>query len=126
MDSTNFIMLNIVPKSEAIESVKILGSEINIKWSQTFGVLFSIIGIAIAVSVAFGLLIANRIITPVKQLTNSVAKLTHEDALVAVVKSKNDIQINSILEAQDDEIGDLTRAFKGMIESIRTDVNNNI
>ncbi len=37
------------------------------------------------------------------------------------MESKEDIRIDAELESQTDEIGDLTRAFKGMLNAIKKD-----
>jgi methyl-accepting chemotaxis protein len=83
--------------------------------------LIIIILIAGAVSVFLGTAIAGQITKPVKILTRSIQKLTSQDSVTSMLRSGEDIIIDEALEAQDDEIGDLTRAFKGMLSAIKED-----
>ena len=121
--NTEYIIATVVPESEAVASVAELANTIAIASRNVNTTLIIIIAIAAVISVGIGTLIAGQITKPVKILTQSIKKLTTQDALLSIMNSNEDIRIDAKLEAQNDEIGDLTRAFKGMLNSIKKDQN---
>jgi methyl-accepting chemotaxis protein len=121
IENTEYIVATVVPEEEAVASVADLASAIAKASRNVNTTLIIIIAIAAAISVGIGTLIAGQITKPVAVLTQSIKKLTKQDALLSIMNSDEDILIDSKLEAQNDEIGDLTRAFKGMLNSIKKD-----
>jgi hypothetical protein len=121
INGTNFILINVVSEEDALASVDILQIEVSKAIRNVQVTLIIIILIAGAVSVFLGTTIAGQITKPVKILTRSIQKLTSQDSVTSMLRSGEEIIIDEALEAQDDEIGDLTRAFKGMLSAIKED-----
>ncbi len=124
INGTNFILINVVPEVDAIASVAVLQIEVDKAITGVQITLIIIILIAGAISIFLGTMIAGQITKPVKILTESIQKLTSQDSVATILNSGTDIVIDESLEAQDDEIGDLTRAFKGMLSAIKEDSKN--
>ncbi|UYP45859.1 hypothetical protein NEF87_002144 [Candidatus Lokiarchaeum ossiferum] len=121
---TDFILVNVVSEDDALASVAVLQGEVSKAIRAVQITLIIIILIAAGVSVFLGTMIAGQITKPVKILTESIQKLTSQDSVSSMLTSGEDIVIDETLEAQDDEIGDLTRAFKGMLSAIKEDSKN--
>jgi len=121
INGTNFILINVVSEEDALVSVDILQIEVSKAIRNVQLTLIIIILIAGAISVFLGTTIAGQITKPVKILTRSIQKLTSQDSVTSMLRSGEEIIIDETLEAQDDEIGDLTRAFKGMLSAIKED-----
>ncbi len=119
INGTNFVLINVVPEAEALLSVAELQIEVDAANKNVRTFLIVIIILAGIVSVLLGVLIASKITKPVEELTNSIKKLTSQSDIRSMLKSDSEIVIDSKLEAQDDEIGDLARAFKGMLSSMK-------
>lgn len=116
---TDFIVVTLVPEEEALASVGILRDQIQAVRQRNTIVLVVVVLIAAAISVGLGTLIAGQITRPVQALTEAVKKLTTQDAISNIVQSDANILVDPALESQDDEIGDLTRAFKRMLVNIK-------
>lgn len=121
IENTDYIVATVVPENEAVASVSELSNNIARAARNVTITLILIIIIAGVVSAGIGTLIAGQITKPVGLLTRSIQKLTKEDAIRTIMESKEDIRIDAELESQTDEIGDLTRAFKGMLNAIKKD-----
>lgn len=119
IENTEFIVASVVYQEEAIQSVETLSLEIDKVINRVTVELIIIIAIAAVISIGIGTLIAGQITKPVGSLTRAIKKLTKQDAISTIINTEDDILIDSELESQGDEIGDLTRAFKGMLNSIR-------
>ncbi|MHA1746899.1 MAG: cache domain-containing protein [Promethearchaeota archaeon] len=118
---TDFILVNVVAEEDALASVAVLQEEVSKAIKNVQVTLIVIILLAGAASVFLGTTIAGQITKPVKVLTESIQKLTSQDSVRSILQSGEEIVIDEALEAQDDEIGDLTRAFKGMLSAIKED-----
>ncbi|MHA1612079.1 MAG: cache domain-containing protein [Promethearchaeota archaeon] len=121
---TDYIVVTLVPEDEALLSVSQLEENIRIVNARNTITLIIVIAVAGALSVGLGTILAGQITKPVKALTDAVKRLTKQDAIAAIVQSDSDILIDPALESQDDEIGDLTRAFKNMLTSIKNERQN--
>ncbi|TFH26886.1 MAG: HAMP domain-containing protein, partial [Promethearchaeota archaeon] len=121
---TDFIVVVVVPEDEALQSVSQLEENIQVVNARNTLTLIIVIVVASALSVGLGTILAGQITKPVKALTDAVQRLTKQDAITAIVQSDKDVLIDPALESQDDEIGDLTRAFKNMITSIKNERAN--
>jgi nitrogen fixation/metabolism regulation signal transduction histidine kinase len=114
----DYICLIIVPENEAIASVAPLQQRIE---GTTLTSLVQLLVITIGsfiISLTVGIWMSNRIISPISHLTNVASKMA-TDRVREDILGELDLQIDQELENQDDEVGDLTRAFKGMLSTIR-------
>ncbi len=121
---TNYIVVTVVPEVEALQSVAQLEEKIQTVNARNTITLIIVIVIASALSVGLGTILAGQITKPVQALTDAVKRLTKQDAISAIAQSDKDVLIDPALESQDDEIGDLTRAFKNMLTSIKNERQN--
>lgn len=110
-----YLLLIIVPREEAIESVKAIDDQISDSQSQvtTSTIIFSVITL-IGV-LAIGLWVATIVTRPIQRLTNLADQITRnitdEDIL-------HDVSFDMNLK-RDDEIGDLTKSFSDMVHHLR-------
>lgn len=124
VNSTNFVLVNAVPESEVVAPVAQLSVEIQKASTVVIYGTIVIIVVALVISVIVGTSIAGKITRPVQKLTRVVRGLTQLDVASAVLKSDETIQLDERLEQQNDEIGDLTRAFKKMLNTIKQDARD--
>ncbi len=115
-----YVVLIIVPINEAIKSVATLQNRINSTTTiNTFEILTLILITAI-LSLIIGILISNQIIKPISRLTSIASKMS-TDNIKRDLQGNIDLSIDKDLETKQDEVGDLTRAFNNMIQTIRND-----
>ncbi|MFX0205032.1 MAG: cache domain-containing protein [Candidatus Hodarchaeota archaeon] len=114
----DYICLIIVPVSEAIASVQVLSQRIDAQTITTIVQALLIISGAVIISMTLGIWISNRIIRPITHLTQIASKMA-TDQVREDLLGELDLQIDSELERQNDEVGDLTRAFKGMLNALK-------
>jgi HAMP domain-containing protein len=109
-----------VPLSEVLESIPILEARIALanQGATSFILLVTVAGFLLAGVVAVA--ISNTITKPLQYLmdlaTRNVAAMIREDRL-----DTKDLQVDSTYMSKDDEIGELARAFQGMLDTIRED-----
>ena len=114
--SSNFVLLIFVKESEAIQAV--IGIENNIANAQSQVTLTTMIVVLVTfiAVLGVGLLLANRISKPIVNLSESalniVSHVTEKDFI-----QKVDFDSSS---AQDDEIGELSKSFSHMIDSMKS------
>lgn len=116
----DYICVISVPLGEVLESIPLLEARIADQNTQaaTYIILVTIGGILVAGVVAVA--ISNTITRPLQYLMDlaerNVAARIRDQPLDA-----GDLQVDATYIAQDDEIGELARAFQGMLDSIRED-----
>ena len=118
IDKGGYVVLIIVPVNEAIKAVGPLQTRINDTTTVNTVEILTIIVLTAVLSILVGLLISNQIIKPVSRLTSIASKLS-TDNLRRDILGDLDLSIDKELESQEDEVGDLTRAFTHMIQSIK-------
>jgi HAMP domain-containing protein len=116
----DYICVISVPLDEVLESIPLLEARIAEQNAQaaTYIILVTLGGIIIAGAVA--VVVSNTITRPLQYLMDlaerNVAARIKDQPLDA-----GDLQVDATYIAQDDEIGELARAFQGMLDSIRED-----
>jgi len=116
----DYICVISVPLSEVLESIPLLQARIVEQNAQaaSYIILVTIGGILVAGIVA--VVISNTITRPLQYLMDlaerNVAARIRDQPL-----DTGDLQVDATYIAQDDEIGELARAFQGMLDSIRED-----
>ena len=113
--TNHFVLLIFVKEAEAIEAIiDIEKNIVNTQLQVTYATIFVVVVIFSAVLVV-GLLLADRISKPIANLSESalniVSHVTEKDFI-----QKIDFDSSS---AQDDEIGQLSKSFSNMIESMK-------
>ncbi len=115
-----YICIIIVPVDEALAAIPQLQSRINeTNSSATLFILAITVG-GIVLAGAAAVVVTNQIARPLQYLMdlamrNVEAMIKQEDM------SAEDLQVDTSFTEQDDEIGELARAFQGMLETIRED-----
>jgi len=116
----DYICVISVPLDEVLESIPLLQARIVEQNAQAarYIILVTIGGILVAGIVA--VVISNTITRPLQYLMDlaerNVAARIRDQPL-----DTGDLQVDATYIAQDDEIGELARAFQGMLDSIRED-----
>ncbi|MFX0098391.1 MAG: cache domain-containing protein [Candidatus Hodarchaeota archaeon] len=121
--STGFSLAVIVPEEEVISVVDDLSISINSATTSVLVQTYSIIAVAAILAIFFGLLVSGKIIIPIKKLIEFSSRISTDKVHNRSIRSR-DFKIDEKLENQDDEIGDLTRAFKNMIVSLQKEKDN--
>ncbi|MFW9845676.1 MAG: cache domain-containing protein [Candidatus Thorarchaeota archaeon] len=120
VDKAGYICVIVVPLEEVLEAVPALESRIGTANQQAtmFILTITVAGIVIAAAVAVA--VSNQITGPLQYLmdlaTKNVAAMIRQDPLDTL-----DLQVDTSYTSKDDEIGELARAFQGMLDSIRED-----
>ncbi|MHA2098588.1 MAG: cache domain-containing protein [Candidatus Kariarchaeaceae archaeon] len=110
-----YLLLIIVPRDEAIESVKAIDAQISDSQNQvtTSTIILSVITLIGVLGI--GLWVATIVTRPIQRLTNLADQITRnvtdEDIL-------HDVSFDMSLN-RDDEIGDLTKSFSDMVHHLR-------
>ncbi|MFX1390943.1 MAG: cache domain-containing protein [Promethearchaeota archaeon] len=116
---SNYTLGIIAPSQEVLAPVRILQDNINRNLTIQLSIIFTVLGIIIAVVLIMGLKISDSIIKPIKKLTNLALQLATEDIRKTVLdKSEAFEELETIIE-KDDEIGGLSRSFKNLILMVR-------
>jgi len=82
-------------------------------------VMFSILGVILALALWIGISTANSVVQPIQKLTNMALKLSTEDIKKTVAGGDVSTMLDRELEEKDDEIGNLTKAFKGLVRAVQ-------
>jgi HAMP domain-containing protein len=116
LESTGFILGVVVSEEEVLESVE--ESKDNIE-STTFTTIIGVLvidAIALVAILIVGLVMANRIVTPINKMINVADKIGRGEIDDKIMQDK-DMQIDAS-KAADDEIGSLMKSFTNMVSSI--------
>ncbi|MHA1166694.1 MAG: HAMP domain-containing protein [Candidatus Hodarchaeales archaeon] len=117
----DYICIVIVPVSEATAAVEPLRDRINITTMATILQVVIIVVITAAISLITGIFTSDRIIKPITRLTSIASKMATSEKLREDILGEIDMDIDKKLENQQDEVGELTRAFKGMLSALKKD-----
>jgi HAMP domain-containing protein len=113
-----YICIIIVPREEALAAIPALEARIQNADLQatTFIVAVTVGGILIAGAVA--VVVSNQITRPLQYLMDlanrNVSAMIKQERL-----DTSDLQVDRVYTGKDDEIGELARAFQGMLDTIR-------
>ncbi len=116
----NWICIIVVPVDEVLSAIPELETRIGEASTQAtlFILTITIAGILIAAGVA--IIISNQITGPLQYMmdlaTKNVAAMIKQEPLDTL-----DLQVDTSYTSKDDEIGELARAFQGMLDSIKDD-----
>jgi HAMP domain-containing protein len=118
VSASNYSMAVVVPENEVIGIVDTLTDDINAATLAITTLNFAIIIVAAVIAVILGLLIAGKMVNPINSLVKFASRLATMDIKKAQLQP-DAFRIDAQLESQNDEIGDLTRAFKSMVVSLQ-------
>ncbi|MFW9935529.1 MAG: HEAT repeat domain-containing protein [Candidatus Thorarchaeota archaeon] len=123
VEKGDYICLVIVPEAEAVASVAPLQSRMaNAAFTTTLQVIILMV-ITLAASIAIGSLIAFYIVKPISRLTDLAVSLSTDKARKDILAG---VELDPELLSKKDEIGQLTRAFASMVESVREEETERI
>ncbi|MHA2303388.1 MAG: cache domain-containing protein [Candidatus Thorarchaeota archaeon] len=120
VDKGGYICIIVVPLDEVLAAIPALEGRIDTATLQAtmFILTITIAGIMIAAGVA--VVISNQITGPLQYMmdlaTKNVAAMIKQEPLDTL-----DLQVDTTYTSKDDEIGELARAFQGMLDSIKDD-----
>jgi HAMP domain-containing protein len=117
---TNFVLGIVVPEEEVLSSVESTKENIETTTNETIYLIIMINGIALVFILAVGLMLANRIVAPIKEVidisqTLAVGKI--DDKLFHNAYNKI-----SKRKTKKDEIGNFYQSFSKMVQSINKNV----
>ena len=116
----NYIVVIVVPEDEVLSAIPPLEERIDIANQQALAFILAITVGGIIVAGAVAIVISNQITRPLQYLmdlaTRNVEAMIKEESLDAI-----DLRVDTTYISQDDEIGELARAFQGMLDSIKED-----
>nr|MDO8110180.1 cache domain-containing protein [Candidatus Sigynarchaeota archaeon] len=116
-----------VPEEEALAPVAALQQQVALNLTVQLVIMLGILGVILIVALWIGLTIANSVVAPVQKLTNMALKLSTED-IKTTVKEFDTTFTREMKdeEEKDDEIGRLTRAFKGLVRTVQEDAKKEV
>ena len=115
---SNYSVAVVVPEREVIGIVDTLANDINAATLAVTVQNMTLIIAATVLAIIFGLLVAIKLVNPINMLVRFASRLATMDIKKTRIRA-DDFKIDEQLETQNDEIGDLTRAFKSMILSLQ-------
>ncbi|MHA1989459.1 MAG: HAMP domain-containing protein [Candidatus Hodarchaeales archaeon] len=119
----DYVTVIIVPVNEATSSVKLLSGRIDQTTNSNILFVLIIIVITAVSAIVVGLYMANRIIQPITYLTKTVSQITTH-SINKTSKTQNiwddlTLDLDDDIETREDEIGELTKAFKSLFTTLR-------
>ncbi len=116
----DYTCIVVVRLSEALAAIPDLQARIQSANVQTIGFIFAIIILGIILGGSVALAVSNQITRPLQYLMDLAIKNT-----TAMIQerplSAPDLRVETEYISKDDEIGELARAFQGMLDTIRED-----
>jgi methyl-accepting chemotaxis protein len=116
----NYIVVIVVPEDEVLSAIPPLEERIDTANQQALAFILAVTVGGIIVAGAVAIVIANQITRPLQYLmdlaTRNVEAMIKEESLDSI-----DLRVDTTYISQDDEIGELARAFQGMLDSIKED-----
>jgi len=119
--SPGFSLGVVVAESEISEPVRSSEDDINALTSATVTQVVMVDFIAIAIAMAVGAFIARKIVYPIKKLTDLASRIGTGE-IDASIFTSGALVVEPELTARPDEIGELSRSFESMINSVREDI----
>ncbi|NWF96921.1 MAG: hypothetical protein HXY34_12335 [Candidatus Thorarchaeota archaeon] len=114
----DYVCIIIVPVEEALAAIPELQSRIQLANTQATLFILTITALGIVLAGAVAAAVANQITQPLQYLMDlamkNVTAMIREERL-----DTEDLRVDSQYTAKDDEIGELARAFQGMLDSIK-------
>jgi HAMP domain-containing protein len=120
VDKGGYICIIVVPLNEVLAAIPALEARIETATLQAtlFILTITVAGILIAAGVA--VVISNQITGPLQYMmdlaTKNVAAMIKQEPLDSL-----HLRVDATYTSKDDEIGELARAFQGMLDSIKED-----
>ncbi len=120
VEKPGWICIIVVPVAEVLEAIPALEDRIGAANLQASGFILTITAAGILIAALVALVISNQIVGPLQYMmdlaTRNVAAMIRQDPLDTL-----ELQVDTSYTSKDDEIGELARAFQGMLDSIRED-----
>jgi Cache domain len=116
---SGYTLCIMVPQDEALASVRAIESEISKQMAVQIGIISAVVVIVTIVVLIIGIKVADSVVKPIQNLTKVALKLSTDN--VKKSASEIDTDFDKELMEQDDEIGELTRAFQNLIFKVRED-----
>jgi hypothetical protein len=120
---TNYSLGIIAPKEEALQSVQMLQNQLNNQLTTQLITIFIILAIVAGVVIVVGLKVADSVVRPIKKLTDLAIQLSTDNVKKAVI-TQLDTNFDKDLGQEEDEIGDLSRAFKILLVKVKEDAEH--
>ncbi|MHA1555582.1 MAG: cache domain-containing protein [Candidatus Heimdallarchaeota archaeon] len=114
----NYISLIILPVDEALAGIEPVEERMNAAVSSTTTIIWIIAGASLVIGIAVGLTLTAYITRPFNHLIQVAHKLSTRRARRDIMDGLL-TEIDPKLLESEDELGELTRAFKGMIDSVQ-------
>lgn len=116
---SGYVMGVVVPQSDVLAAVRALEASVSMNLGIQLTVMFSILGVILALALWIGISTANSVVQPIQKLTNMALKLSTEDIKKTAAGGDVSTMLDRELEEKDDEIGNLTKAFKGLVRAVQ-------
>ena len=113
-----YISVIVLPVDEAIEGIDPVADRMAQAVSNNLTWLIIIASVSFAIGIVMGLILTAFITRPINHLTKVARSLSTERARKDIMEGLM-TELDPKMVQSDDEIGELTRAFKGMIESVQ-------
>jgi len=114
----DYISIIVLPVEEAIEGINPVEDRMTQAVSNNLTWLIVIASVSFTVGIVMGLILTAFITRPITHLTKVARSLSTERARKDIMEGLM-TELDPKMVQSDDEIGELTRAFKGMIESVQ-------
>jgi HAMP domain-containing protein len=109
----------LVPEEDVLAPVRALEQQVALNLGVQLIVMLAIVGVILIFALWIGLSMANSVVQPIQKLTDMALKLSTEDIKQTAASRDMGTMLDRELEEKDDEIGNLTRAFKGLVKAVQ-------
>jgi HAMP domain-containing protein len=120
VEKGGYICIIVVPLDEVLAAIPALESRIDTATLQATMFILSITVAGIMIAAGVAVIISNQITRPLQYMmdlaTKNVAAMIKQEPLDTLA-----LQVDTSYTSKDDEIGELARAFQGMLDSIKDD-----
>ncbi|MBN1328360.1 MAG: hypothetical protein JXA54_02695 [Candidatus Heimdallarchaeota archaeon] len=114
----DYISLIILPVEEALAGIEPVENRMNNAIKSNLNTIWIIVGASFAIGITVGLILTAYITRPFTHLIQVARSLSTRRARKDIMEGLM-TQLDPKLLASEDELGELTRAFKGMIDSVQ-------
>jgi len=114
----DYISLIILPVDEALQGIEPVENRMNSAIKSNLSTIWIIVGVSFAIGITVGLILTAYITRPFTHLIQVARSLSTRRARKDIMEGLM-TKLDPELLASEDELGELTRAFKGMIDSVQ-------
>ncbi len=113
---TGYVLVTVVKESEALAPLTALNQRLESSLNAALEQFFVFMAIIVVIAIIVGLFVASHVVRPLDRLSEIATRLTSDNIRESITGSS--LEIDDELLERPDEIGDLARSFKHLLETL--------